>query len=233
MTSWRYFLAHSKSDPNAIIDRWTRLVTLALETTHGEGMVEVVPGRDDFEKRAKDLGGWKEWLPSVATGKDWKNNPIFDGIVVPLGTPGAVIGKATAEMVDLAVGASKPVHAYIAADESFWPVTGTVREKGESWVAWATLTLSRETKPTAKPETKPTKQPADGDFIKACSDLIQRATDLGQEVEAAEDFCTSIIEKVEGMMQWSEERDGDATDKMRTAIENMSGGVARWEDRRR
>lgn len=226
MTAWRYFLAHAKSDPDAVIDRWAAAVRLALETTHGEGMVEVVPGRDDFRNRAGALGGWKEWLPSVATGKDWKDNPIFDGIVVPLGTQAAPVGKATADMVELALGGSKSVYAYIVSDETFWPVTGATKLDGNSWIAWATLTLQ-------KAEVTVERKPSEADFIEACRDLIERATDLGREVEAAENFCDSVAEKAEGMMQWSEEHDGYATDKMRIAIENMFEGIVKWEDRRR
>ena len=235
---WRYFLAHSKSDPDPVIDRWVTEVTTLLETTHGSGAVLVVSGRDDFKERAGALGGWKEWLPSVATGVDWRGSPIFDGVVVPLGMVDTVVGKATTEMVDLAIAGSKPVYAYIVSDQTFWAVAATVKESGNNWISWATLSLTMtdaepeeemEEEPESEEEPK-RKSVVSGDFTDDCRDLIQRAESL--DLEAAEDFCASIIEKTESMMTWSEEHDGRATEKMTTALENMSRGLSRWEDRR-
>lgn len=236
---YRYFLAHSKSDPDPVIDRWRDEVRQLLEVTHGRDAVAVVPGRDDFKARAAGLGGWKPWMESIATGLDWRGVPHFDGIVVPLGYREAVVGKATAEMVDRATAAKKPVYAYTVSDTAFWVVMATVPTESRSWTEWATLGLTptgepateekpKKAAPRVRPGTAPRRAPAEEGawetFVEDCDYLIGLCDEVP---ERGTDFASSVREKAEGMKEWATEN-RHVTEKMIAAVDRMSEGVAKW-----
>lgn len=64
-------------------------------------------------------------------------------------------------------------------------------------------------------------------------DLIRETLDLLDELpEEAEDFRSSVGEKLENMQIWIEEHD-KVTDRMAEAIENMHGGALRWRNKQR
>jgi hypothetical protein len=64
-------------------------------------------------------------------------------------------------------------------------------------------------------------------------DVIEETLDILDELpEEAEDFVSSVGEKLENMRNWIEEKD-KVTDRMAEAIENMHGGALRWRNRGR
>jgi DNA polymerase III epsilon subunit-like protein len=81
---------------------------------------------------------------------------------------------------------------------------------------------SRRTRP--KPEDEELPEDVQ-DFITDCTNLIARCEDLP---ERAEDFANSVATKCEEMREWAEEN-RHVTEKMQDALDNMAGGVARWE----
>lgn len=62
------------------------------------------------------------------------------------------------------------------------------------------------------------------------------ALELGQEIldaleylpEAAEDFASSVRDKVEGIMAWIEEKQ-HVTENQVSALNNMMAGVEKWQ----
>ena len=239
--TYRYFLAHSKADDDRDIDRWASEVTRLLETTHGAGTVQVVPGRDDFRDRAEGLGGWKPWQESVATGVDWRGAAVFDGIVIPIRHQSDAIGRATSDMADAALAAGKPVYACETAGSyagTFYIVAATVAcgEGKQKWTEWATLRMAPTEEPQTEPQTKPQETPpepphtASGDwqdFVSDCDSLIRMCEDVP---ERGADFASSVQERVEGMRQWAEEN-RHVTEKMEAALTRMTDGVAKWMPR--
>lgn len=146
MTNYKFFLAHAKNDPDDIINAWRDHLVVLLNTYYASepATAEVTAGRDDFAARAAALGGWAEWTASVATGVDWRGEPIFDGMVVPVGDDPVVVGKATGQMLQAALAAGRAVFAYAPGLAEFYPVLGLdVIRDGKSWKDWATLRIDR------------------------------------------------------------------------------------------
>jgi hypothetical protein len=63
--------------------------------------------------------------------------------------------------------------------------------------------------------------------IEFCDELLEDARTLP---ERAEDFATSIVEKVEDMKEWIE-MNWRVTEGIANALENMRAGVDRWLNR--
>ncbi len=61
--------------------------------------------------------------------------------------------------------------------------------------------------------------------LELCEDILDSLDDLP---ERAEDFVESVREKTENIRDWIEEHE-DVTDKQMDALENMKGGVERWQ----
>jgi hypothetical protein len=101
----RIFLAHSKSDDNvlALVEKTQKLA----ESMAAAGVrIEVISGRDHHMANFRRCGSWDSWAREVATGvHPITREPRFDMIVVPAGP----LGKATKEICEHALGASKPV----------------------------------------------------------------------------------------------------------------------------
>jgi len=65
-----------------------------------------------------------------------------------------------------------------------------------------------------------------GDFIEDARAVLALLDDLP---ERAEDFAEGVRERIEGMIEWSEDNDGFATDRMTDALSNMERGIERWQ----
>jgi hypothetical protein len=147
MTTARWFLAHSKSDPDHDIDTWRTHLTETLSRSGWDA--DVVAGRDDYATRAAALGGWKAWCRDVPCGTDFMGEPMFHGVVVPLEQAGSTVGKATAQMIEGFLKSGKHVYAWVPSSDTFIRVSATDQCDGDNWKAWACLV------PTA-PETETT-----------------------------------------------------------------------------
>lgn len=64
-------------------------------------------------------------------------------------------------------------------------------------------------------------------FIRRCKEVLDEVDDLPTR---AGSFAESVREKVEGMMEWAEEK-RRVTERMTESLENMSEGVAKWHRR--
>jgi len=97
-----------------------------LSPPGSETTVEVCTARDDFLARADALGGWNDWISDVVSGKDYATGgDRFDAIiVVPIIQPDSV-GKATAQMVTLALQRRKPVMLW-SVRGGFLPIVDVV-----------------------------------------------------------------------------------------------------------
>ena len=59
MSTANWFLAHKRMDDDADINHWCDKLTKAL--SQDGWSAKVTAGRDDYDSRAKSLGGWKAW----------------------------------------------------------------------------------------------------------------------------------------------------------------------------
>lgn len=123
MWTSRTFLAHSKDHADADIDRWVACVREQLLVARPGWDCIVTAGRDDYERRAVEVGGWEAWTETVVGGTDYDGNPLFDEMVVPIALPTisglrVLVGKATAGMVAGFVQLGKPV--YVWSDDPAW-----------------------------------------------------------------------------------------------------------------
>jgi len=65
------------------------------------------------------------------------------------------------------------------------------------------------------------------DFVEDCRYLIALCEELIDTKPKGREFFGSVMGKVEGMMEFAEER-GLVTERMASAVENMRDGVERW-----
>ena len=101
----RVFFAHPKSMPDDEIEAWQQNLTrMFREADYSD--VEVIPGRDDFSKYAPAAGGFTGWVRDVATRKDAMTGVEYYDCFV---SPYREIGKATADIVTLALHHKRPV----------------------------------------------------------------------------------------------------------------------------
>jgi len=103
----RLFLAHPYGFTDAQVAGFKEKV-LAAAPEAFDHPVECVLGRDDFQQNFFACGGWRGWPREVALGRQMSFaglEPRFHAFVVPDET----CGKATAEILSLALGAGKLV----------------------------------------------------------------------------------------------------------------------------
>lgn len=102
----RVFLAHPKAFSDEQIEHWTQLVSTEIRNQLETEYVEVVPGRDDYNKFAPAAGGFPGWVRDVPTRRDaMTSKPYYSLIVVPTDN----VGKATAMIVQHALHLKMPV----------------------------------------------------------------------------------------------------------------------------
>ena len=136
MGTARWFLAHSKSDEDATIDRWAARLADLLD--HPGWSPEVTPARDDYNLRARAMGGWHRWCRDVPCGERWDGDPLFHGII----TTHLVIGKATDELMRGFIEQGKHAFFWDCELETFTQIVGT-RDLGlDDWRRWSEIKLA-------------------------------------------------------------------------------------------
>ena len=101
----RIFFAHAKSMDDATIEEWQKTLTEMFREAEYPS-VEVIPGRDDFQQYAPAAGGFNGWTRDVATRKDAMSGKSYYDVFV---SPTSTIGKATADILTLALHHKMPV----------------------------------------------------------------------------------------------------------------------------
>jgi hypothetical protein len=137
MPESRWFMAHSKDVELPRLELWSKKLTEKLSTD--EWPATITTGRDDYETRAMALGGWKSWCSDVGCCRKYDGQPMYHGVIVPLGVSNAVVGRATAALVQGFLDQQK--HAYTWDLTSFKRIM-RIEEIGlDNWRAWARLIL--------------------------------------------------------------------------------------------
>ena len=140
MGEGRWFLAHSRHDEDTDIDVWCSRICEML-TSCPDWTAKVTAGRDDYETRAKALGGWKSWCRDVPRAEDYTGNPMFHDIIVPVDaedkTP--MVGRATGQLVEGFIAQGKHVFGWCPHREEFRRITAVADTEGDSWKEWSTL----------------------------------------------------------------------------------------------
>ena len=137
----RWFLAHSKAADDADINFWVRALSKALSGNGWEA--EVVAGRDDYNARAKAVGGWKAWCRDVPVAETFEGDALYHGIIVPIiDELNPTVAKATSDLIDGFLAKEKHVYTWNPGSGEFKICTTTEIIEGENWTAWARLDLS-------------------------------------------------------------------------------------------
>ena len=127
----RIFLATAKDESPDKVAEWKAELTTLIPG------VDVVDGLTDWHANFSRCGGWNGWAEDVATGRDINGRPRYDAILCPRES----VGKATAQIVDAALSAGKPV-LLLRRDGSVAQVAGVTVVDPESWKAgWALVTV--------------------------------------------------------------------------------------------
>ena len=105
MPTMRIFFANGRGDSDADVERAVARVRDALMSQFGAD-VEVTSGKDDYKANFSRCGSWDAWIRDVAVGIRFADRtPRYHALMCPT----REVGKATARIVELALGASKPV----------------------------------------------------------------------------------------------------------------------------
>lgn len=141
MAQARYFLAHARQDNDFAIDMWTKELTVQL--SRPDWPAKVTPGRDDYSARSSALGGWKAWCADVPKGEDYRGEPMFHGVVVPVADiKEATVGRATSNLVEGFLDAGKHVFAWCPHDQSLVQVTAIIdNSESDNWKSWSFLIM--------------------------------------------------------------------------------------------
>jgi hypothetical protein len=134
----RWFLAHSKATDDSDVNFWVLSLQTALSSSDWD--VEVVAGRDDYNARAKAVGGWKAWCKDVPIAETFEGGPLYHGIIVPvLDDLNPTVAKATADLIDGFFLQGKHVYTWHPGSEEFKRCNSSEVIEGENWQAWARL----------------------------------------------------------------------------------------------
>lgn len=141
-TDLRFFLAHDKSTPDDTIDAWVEECTEVLSDYYEDREVTVVSGRDDYQRRAKEAGGWKGWSRSVGTGTLFTGDPLFHGIIRPAVSSDPErqrAGRATFDMVATFLELGKTAWVWYPDDTTFRAIERVEKLDGDSWIEYGVL----------------------------------------------------------------------------------------------
>ena len=133
----RWFFAHRKDTDNIDIDVWCIRLHSLLEVP--DWTAAVTAGRDDYNLRARAMGGWHRWCVDVPTGTRWDGDPLFHGIVVPTSDLFPLVGRATSNLVEGFLRAGKHAYLWCPQSEKFNQIMRVESSDSDSWQAWATL----------------------------------------------------------------------------------------------
>lgn len=133
------FLAHNKQVEDAVIDGWAEGVAALWRC-------DVVPGRDDYTRRARAMGGWNTWVREVPVAEDWSGSPLFSAIVVPVHDfDQPPVGRATFALVEGFLLRGKPAWAWNPVTNQVATITG-VEDKGtDTWTDVGVLHIKETT----------------------------------------------------------------------------------------
>jgi len=121
------FLAHTKQVEDATIDAWVAAATERFQ-------IAIVPGRDDYMKRSRAMGGWGTWVKDVPVAEDWSGSPLFHGIVVPVfHFDQPAVGRATFALVEGFLARRKPAFAWIPASKQVAAIIGVEAKDTDAW----------------------------------------------------------------------------------------------------
>lgn len=242
-----WIILHARDTPPPVRAAWRARVTPMLQATSPGWWVRVTLAGEDFEANAeKDERGkplWRSWAENVPAR--------YCGLIVPVeGVGQPLIGRATADILEFAedAGDDAPHRLAWSVDTGTFHtiVTMTANWQGDErpWKAWSRLALDPPLvrrvgaggtqAPATAPATRPGRQPAQrsavgDDFIARCDEVQEYAEEvLGERNGAAAEFLAGVTERIQGMRTWAEEH-GTATERMQQALENMDGGIAKWD----
>ena len=137
----RWFLAHKRLDDDADINHWCSQLEQGLSQPGWRA--RVTAGRDDYNDRAKSLGGWKAWGRNVPRAKTFDGDIMFHGIVVPASAEDdcPTVGKATAQLVEGFLDQEKHVYVWCPSSNAFRRVKDLTECDEEDFKKWANLNL--------------------------------------------------------------------------------------------
>jgi hypothetical protein len=128
----RWFFAHAKQTPDDVIDAWTATLCERLSSVDVEAVV--TPGRDDYMKRSRAMGGWNTWVKDVPMAEDWSGAPLFHGIVVPvLHLEQPAVGRATFALVEGFLARGKYAYAWVPDSNQIAAITGIEAKDTDAW----------------------------------------------------------------------------------------------------
>lgn len=134
----RIFVAHPKGETDEVLDLTRSEIEEVARRQLPGREIEIVLGRDDFQRSFARFGGWDGWIASIAGGSEYREGllrPRFDVLV----TTTTTLGRATAQMLRIAAGKGKPVLYFTGAD--FTPVQNVVQRDGQDYRAgWEIVT---------------------------------------------------------------------------------------------
>lgn len=140
MAKQKLFIAHPKAVADEALDALKVQIEELVRAKNPGKDIEVVLGRDDFHARAVTLGGWEPWSRNVVTGINTvTGQPLFSAIIIPALAGGLAVGKATADMVSLALSMARPVRVF--AQGQLIPVKGVSTINARDYKAGWSLTI--------------------------------------------------------------------------------------------
>ena len=131
----KVFLATAKGDDPLRIEELRRAVQERIPAA------DVIDGMADWQENFHRCGGWNGWVDDVACGRTLSGQARFDAVVCPY----TGVGRATAQIVERAIGIGKPVVHY-ARNGSVSRVTGVECVDFDSWKAGWELVIESRTR---------------------------------------------------------------------------------------
>jgi hypothetical protein len=117
---YRFLLLHPKqSNPATLAQLRQAIHYVMLHATQQDTpgiQVEVVTGEEDYNRRWHACGGWDGWIATVGNDASF-----YSGYIVP--GPDAIVGKATAGIVEVALRRGASVYFVDPATGTVLPVT--------------------------------------------------------------------------------------------------------------
>jgi hypothetical protein len=128
----RVFIAHAKADGDEYLAKLRGEIAAALEAGHIAATLTL--GRDDFEAHFPRLGSsWQAWCADVVSGfHPVTREPRYTHLVVPT----EFVGKATADMVVMALRSGKPVLRWRSITGKFTKITTVTKVTTSVQTGW-------------------------------------------------------------------------------------------------
>ena len=131
----RLFYAHPSSDPPSVVSEDQEKLRELL-TKRGASPVRITLGRKDFDSNFR--GDWAAWAEGVISRiHSVTRKPIYEVIVVP----GQRCGRATAQVVDAALKAGRPVLLW-DRESSLKKVRSITTVDPDDWAAGLSLEVA-------------------------------------------------------------------------------------------